>query len=645
VIRESGFMLGPWHVQPTLRLITGPDGTVHLEPKVMDVLVLLAERAGQVVTREQFVERVWHDRIVSDEVLSRCISLLRTQLHDNPREPRFIQTVSKLGYRLVMPVEPVAASAHGETETTRAAAPMETPQIPRLRRALTYAGIAVLAIAVIFGLTRLIDRNPSGAAREQAAIVVLPFANISNEPDNQYFSDGLTEELIDRLARIPGLRVVARTSAFSFKDGRQDVREIARTLGVGYVLEGSVRKEGDRVRITAQLVDAGQGFHIWSEQFDGELGQIFAVQDEIAQSIVAKLGPRLAGSNTGPNLASAPPTRVIAAYELLLRGRYHLKQRDEAPIRRAIELFEQALERDPRFADAYCELARAYALLPYYSYEDQDEMFEQAIATLKRGVAANPAVGAASQDTLAFISFGRWQWIEAEERFRSALARQPDDPNLQQWYSQQLAAVGQAARSLEHAQLAHRLDVLSPVVNDRLAVAYLWTNQDDEARKQFDVARELGMGPSANPDAYLVLLLRERDYAPARDIMEGLQKIFARPRDWIDPFLAALADPGQRPAAVAAVERAVRNRAISLKYQFGAWVYLGESERAIDVAFQLLEDRPELRVEFLFSREASALRTHPRFGSLIEAIGLAPYWDRYGWPPLCARKDKTIECH
>jgi TolB-like protein/DNA-binding winged helix-turn-helix (wHTH) protein len=640
---ESEFQLGPWRVKPLLGTLTGKDGTVHLEPKVMGVLVHLAERRGEVVTREQFIERVWHGRVVTDEVLSRCISLLRTQLGDNPREPQYIQTVPKVGYRLVVPVEPIAAMPRGDaTDVLPAGAP--TPSVSGRRRFVPWAIGAAVVLAMGLGLWLWIERS-SGPGADQAAIAVLPFVNVSPDTGNEYFSDGLTEELIDRLAHVPGLRVVARTSAFALKGSNEDIRTIAGRLGVHYVLEGSVRKEGDQLRITAQLIDAERGFHLWSQRFDGELRQIFSLQDAVANAIVTQLEPRLAHNRTRVQISTAPPTQVIPAYELLLRARYNLKRRDEAPIRRAIELFQEAIRLDPGFVDAYSELAGAYAVLPYYSYEDQEEMFDLALATVERGAAVNPAVRDAAEGTRAFIHFGRWEWVEAEEAFRHALARQASDPNLEQWYSQHLASVGNATESLVHAELAKRLDVLSPVVNDRLAVAYLWVNDDEHARIQFELADELGMGPTANPEAYLVLLLRQKHYPRAREILIGLQKLFARAKEWIDPFLAALEKPALRPAAIDAVARATEQHAISLKYQYGVWLYLGEADRAMDAAMRLADEPTDFKVEFLFARETAALRRHPRFGELITRIGLDRYWDRYGWPELCTRKGDGIECH
>ncbi len=646
---DSEFQIGPWRVRPLLGTLTGAGGTVHLEPKVMGVLVHLAERRGEVVTREQFIERVWHGRVVTDEVLSRCISLLRTQLGDNPREPQYIQTVPKIGYRLVMPVEwrasPQSTEAAGPDRVDASSTAVPATGAPVGRRPLLWAIGAVILLGLGLGVWRWIDRSLWHETAEQAAIAVLPFANLSGDPANEYFSDGLTEELIDRLSHVPGLRVVARTSAFALKGSTEDVRSIADRLGVHYVLEGSVRKQDDQVRITAQLIDAERGFHLWSKRFDGELRQIFSLQDDVANAIVMQLQPRLAGIRTPTEISTAPPTQVIPAYELLLRGRYNLKRRDEAPIRRSIELFQEALRLDPGFVDAYSELAGAYALLPYYSYEDQEEMFGLALATIERGASVNPAVRDAAEGTRAFIHFGRWEWIDAEEAFRHALARQSSDPNLHQWYSQLLACVGNARESLKHAELSRRLDVLSPVVNDRLAVAYLWVNDDEHARIQFDVADELGMGPTANPEAYLVLLLRQGDYQRAREILVGLQKLFARANEWIDPFLAALGDSALRPAAIAAVARATEKHSISLKYQYGTWLYLGEADRAMDAAMRLVEEPTDFDVEFLFARETAPLRRHVRFGELVRKIGLDRYWDRYGWPDMCARKGNRIECH
>ncbi len=336
-------------------------------------------------------------------------------------------------------------------------------------------------------------------------------------------------------------------------------------------------------------------------------------------------------------IATSAPTENVAAYELLLRGRQFLHRRDEESLRRSIRLFQEAIELDRGYGQAYVELAKAYALLPAYSAELQDEMFDRALATLAAGVEQDPALDVSMQGVLALVAYSRWDWITAEVAFRRALEQANNDTDLSVWYSQFLSAVGRTAASAEVAQRAKELDPLSPVVNHRLSVASLWIDADAEALRYSLIAAELGMGPTASPDSYIVLKFRLGDYPAVRPLLIGVQTMFARPTGWVDPLLEALASPAKRPEAIEALARAEEARDIPHKYLFGAWVYVGEDERALATALKLVNDRPSFNVEFLFSREARSLRAHPRFGELVRAIGLDRYWDQFGWPDICSR--------
>jgi adenylate cyclase len=405
-----------------------------------------------------------------------------------------------------------------------------------------------------------------------------------------------------------------------------------------------VRKDEERIRITAQLADARRGFHVWSQRFDTQLRDIFAVQDHIANSIVAELAPLLAGG-ARDEISTLVPTNVMPAYELLLQARFHLRRREEAPIRRSIELFLHALELDPDFGAARVGLATAYALLPFYSGEDVERMSALALATLERGSTKDPQMQHEAWDVRAFLHLSRWEWIEAENDFRLALAAAPGDPDLHQWYSQQLARTGNAEGSLRHALMAKKLDVLSPVVNYRLAVAYLWVNDEESAEQQFNLAGELGMDPMANPNPYLVLLMRQGEYEQVGRILSHMQGRLGGSRFWIDPLMAALRDPAARPAAREALGRAAHEQSIAPQLLYAAWLYLDEVDAALDVVINDLAGTPaRFDVEFLFARETAALRRHPRFGEVLVALGLDGYWDRYGWPASCARWNSTIVC-
>ena len=737
---QTSFRLGKWTVHPSRCSLSAGGQASHIEPKVMGVLVALASRNGDVVTREEFIQEVWMGRVVSDEVLSRCISLLRSALDDNPREPEYIQTVPRVGYRLVAPVEaadpPTAASDAGEAEpepqasSPRAEARPEAPP-PRLRTrrrylkelqrrnifrvGAVYAVIAWIAIEVtaailpslgapgwvhkvltaliVLGwpvalvLTWVFEITPEGLRLErdvrkrervtrirgrkleyvilaalaigflyltvarwtgpdettsipmagpaEPTLAVLPFVNVSENEDDDYFSDGLTEELIDAFSRVDGLRVIARTSSFTYKNHNEDVRDIGRKLGAQSILEGSVRKSGDEIRITARLVDGERGHQLWSDSYDGRLEDVFALQDRITSAIVMELMPKLSERGALSQVATERPTSDLQAYEFFLRGRSQLRRRDEEPIRKSIRLFRDAIQRDHRFAAAYVELATAYALLPYYSYELEEEMFEQALRVIEDGTERNPAVEEAAHGVRAFISFRSWEWLDAEHSFRRALLETPNDSNLQQWYSQFLASVGQLDESLSHALRAKELDALSPVVNDRLAVAYLWMDADLEAERQFDLASELGLGPSANPEGHLVSLLRNGDDEQAAKILATMQGMFGRPSAWVETFINGIRDPAARAAAVEAIAAEGEKGNISRAHLFGAWIYLNETDRAMDLAFQLIHDPTIFDVEFLFSREARAFRAHPRFADLVRSIGLDQHWEAFGLPSIC----------
>jgi TolB-like protein/Tfp pilus assembly protein PilF len=466
--------------------------------------------------------------------------------------------------------------------------------------------------------------------------------DVGGAPDSAYVGEGLADEILNRLSAVEGLRVVARTSSFAARASTDDARSIGRRLAVAHLVEGQVRRDGDRVRIDVQLVDAERGYRRWSAGYDGVLGDIFALQDEIANAIVAKLRETVPTDLPTTPIATSMPTTNLDAYQRYQEGRRYLNQRDEDSLRRSIIEFRRAIELDPRYGQAYVDLAKAYVLLPSYSAEIQDEMFDEALATLAAGLEHDASIDDSMQVVLALVAYARWNWIDAEVAFRRALEHAHNDADLLVWYSQFLAAVGRPAASAEHARRARELDRLSPVVNHRLSVASMWIDADEQAARYAQVAEELGMGPA--PDAYIVLKLRQRDYAAVRPLLIGVQTMFARPTAWVDPLLDALASPERRPQAVEALARAEAARDVPPKYLFGSWLYLGEAERAVDAGLRLVNDRPSFNVEFVFSREARELRRHPRFGELLRAIGLNRYWDRFGWPEACRQSGDTITC-
>ena len=621
----------------------------------MEVLAALAQRPGEVVEREELLQRIWGNRAaVADEPLTRCIAELRRVLGDSRQTPTFIQTIPKRGYRLVCPVTPLAAppappALHGQPAAEARSGSVHAIAAPRSRAGARRTsrsarpGLRGDARARRYcGVGHEPRRHPRATRpSDRNTIAVLPFIDVGGSPDDAYFGEGLADEILNRLSAVEGLRVVARTSSFAVRASTDDVRSIAQRLTVAHVLEGTVRRDGDRVRIDVQLVDARAATASGARLRRRAWRHFRAARRdrEHDRGQAARHRPDRAADEP---IATSAPTQNLGAYELLLRGRQYLHRRDEASLRRSIQLFEQAIALDARYGQAYVELAKAYALLPSYSTEIQDEMFDLALATLAKGVEQDASLDASIQVVLALVAYNRWDWITAEVAFRRALEHAHNDSDLLVWYSQFLSAVGRPLEGAEYARRAKELDVLSPVVNHRLSVASMWIDADDEAVRYADIAEELGMGPT--PDAYIVLKFRQHDYAAVRPLLIGVQTMFARPTAWVDPLLDALAHPEKRPQAVEALARAEDARDVPPKYLFGAWLYLEEAERAIDAGLRLVNDRPSFNVEFVFSREARALRQHPRFGELVRAIGLNRYWDRFGWPDMCRKSGETISC-
>ena len=639
----------------------------------MDVLVLMVTHEGQVVTREEFIKTVWNGTFVTDEVLSRCIYRLRQALGDNTREPRFIETVSKRGYRLIAPVRETVTIAETVPEPADLSLESATQQCsnPRPER----HGLAtwkhlywiVLAAAVCLSVALYLFQIAGSPQRVKVAghfadgaddaatvnskaleagnsIAILPFVNMSDNPENDYFCDGLSEELIGLLAKVSSLKVVARTSSFEFKDKETDVRRIAEQLGVANVLEGSVRLAGNHIRVSAQLIDARTGYHLWSDTFDMKFEDVFTVQSQIAGAIVRALKVSLEADDSIAGITDrAAPTADMTAYRYYLQGLYHWKRRGEPAIRKSIDLFKAAIARDPTFAQPYQALATAYLVLPFYSRESRAGAFVQAEAVARKALELDPSLGQ-SHAVLAFTSLKRWDWPAAYHEFRLAFAAAPNDPTIHQWYSEFLSYVGYIDASVTEALKARELDPVSPVINDRLGVTYLWSGEYELAAEQFRIASDLGFDRNAYDQAYVLLLLHNGKIEEAISLYEKILGKLGLDTDWVRPVMEATRDPAMVPRALEAMAHAPDHGSLPDAMVFYAAVLLKQPDLAFGTAKNMLEDR-SLTVEFLFSPEAEDLRHDPRFPLLLADIGLDAYWGQHGWPTFCKLQTGTMVCN
>jgi TolB-like protein/DNA-binding winged helix-turn-helix (wHTH) protein/tetratricopeptide (TPR) repeat protein len=643
---KSGFVVGNWQVYPDQGILSGPDGDQHLEPKVMGVLVFLAQREGEVARREELLSEIWTGTIVTDEALSRVISVLRTHLGDNSREPKYIQTIPKVGYRLLMPVTRLPPAAT-PTPTSR------QPQWPKRRRWPLLLGAVAVFAAILMWVGHEKDQGDPGgpagfasltdwfdylaAQREGSAgttsIAVLPFEMLGAPEPGDAFSEGLTDELTNSLSQIKGLKVVARRSSYSFRNRNDDVPTVGRLLNVDAVLEGSVRPDGDSIRINAQLSDVDDGYLIWSDAVDVSLGGLYAAQESLVTEVVAALGNHFPDSRLEPpaNSEHRPDNEAYRLY--LMSGNFLWQLRGEAPLRKSIELYRQALALDPTFSRAHIALARSLVLLPFYSTEPMESTFSKAESVLNAQEYTDKRDQGEAESVRAFIAWNRWQWEEAEERFQRSLELAPDLPNTYQWYSEHLAAVGRRAEGLEAAKRARELDEISPVVNDRLGVAYLWVGDNIRAAEHFAISAQLGFRNAINP-GYMILLIRLQRFQELQAILSALYRDEVDKPAWLLQDVGAVFAPDQRKTALAAAREARSHAQVILpRLEFGLWVLLGGIDEAYDTFNRLSGSaRNYLQLEFVFTDEGTDFRHDPRFERLAREIGWRSYWDRFGGP-------------
>jgi adenylate cyclase len=377
----EGYKVADWIVEPAITRITRKGEVIRLEPKVMDVLVYLANRPGQLITREELEESVWKGTIVSYDALTGAIQKLRKAFKDDSRHPRIIETLSKKGYRLVAPVEPLDIQQSQLQSSNDSAG-----NLARYGRHVVW--LVIFASLLITAGTLTWYTTPDQPGHEVASdaainsIVVLPFDNLSGLPEQEYFSDGMTDELITGLAKHPDLLVIARDSSFMYKDKTMDMREIAAQLNVQYILHGSVRRENEQVRINAQLVDTQSNSLMWAESYDGTMTRIFELQDRITEKIVLALTERIGRTE---NKGEYREISNVLAYDSFLVGKkhfylYHNKEENQ----KARELFKTSIKYDPNFAMAYAMLAWTHvfdAMNDWSDNHDQSLLQARKLAT------------------------------------------------------------------------------------------------------------------------------------------------------------------------------------------------------------------------------------------------------------------------
>jgi TolB-like protein/tetratricopeptide (TPR) repeat protein/DNA-binding winged helix-turn-helix (wHTH) protein len=498
---KHGFELGEWEVRPAEGLLIGLQGRRHLQPKCIDVLMCLAEQAGQVVTREDILRDVWGTRAVTDEPLTRCIGDLRRELGDTREEPRYVQTIPKRGYRLIAKMTPLIGPDSEPSPVLQTEINQQSRFPSFLPTAAAIAGVA--AFIAIFVTAQNDDVAEPVPLIADSSIAVLPFEDMSSDPGNAWLGRGIAEDLLNLLTRIEGMDVASRTSSFQPKLQTMDVRDIGAMLNVHYVLEGSVRRSDDRIKIAAQLIDSGTGYHVWSKVYDRTAADVFAIQGEIAERVVKSLQHT---TPIGLSLGDySQATDSIEAYDYYLQARSFLNgPSTDATLENAQRFYERALEFDPEFGEAYAGLCaihleafsqhQAPDALPAAQeacdsatvYAPDSPRTRTAIATLYqlRGdseraldqfawVTQRYPADADARIGIAITYADRGDIAAAEQAFLEAIEINPDDPGAYSTYGLFLWSNGRADEAIPMYQRAIDLDPGNAEAYNNIGAAYV----------------------------------------------------------------------------------------------------------------------------------------------------------------------------
>src|SRR5580692_8355597 len=471
---------------------------IRIQQQPMKLLEILLEHPREVVTREELRSRVWPSESLGDfdQALNIAVGKLRSALGDSAENPRFIETLPKVGYRFIAEVSVVDAYVRSKkpesvAEDLPATEPAHKLQVaasavvPQRRRWTTRRVIVALALVVSLSILALLLIHPRGHPPMGIhSLAVLPLDNLSGDASQNYFADGMTDELITDLAQISALRVISRTSVMVYKGARKPLPQIARELNVDALVEGTVLRSGDQVRITAQLIEASTDKHLWSQSYEGELRDTLALQNSVATAIADQIRINL----TPQEQAALKNVKVVnpQAYESYLKGRYFWNKRTADGLKAALTYFNQAIEEDPKYAHAYSGLADTYALLGDWEYGvlAPNEAYPKAKAAAIKALELDNTLSEAHTSLAFSLDVFDWDWESAEREFRRAIELNPGYATAHHWYAWHLSQMGRNNEAVAEMRKAENLDPLSLIIGADVAEILLVARSNDEAIEQ-----------------------------------------------------------------------------------------------------------------------------------------------------------------
>jgi len=599
---------------------------VKLERLPLEVLILLVEKKGEIVERDEIVARVWRGSFLdTDNAINGAIRKIRQVLKDNPEEPKYIQTITSKGYRFVADVRDVKPPLPRPVKTDEPL-PQQRPKLTINRWTLVAAIVLVCLIigGVYAGYSRWGERR--SPVQGKLMLAVLPFENLTGDPSQDYFSDGLTEEMIGHLGNLDPdhLGIIARTSLMRYKNNKDGLSRIGRELGVHYALEGSVRRELGKVRITAQLILMKDQTHVWARQYDRDLSSLLALENEIANEVAQEIRLTLAdnrGSRQEPASRTLSPEEY-AAYDSYLRGRYFWNKRTAEGFQQAIKAFEEAIAKTPNYARAYVGLADTYALISGYDLAPKNETIPRAREAAAKALALDDGLAEAHASMALIAQNYDWDWPKAEAEYRKAIDLDPNYATARHWYSEFLTLQGRFSEALEEIERARQLDPRSLIIAaDRGAVLYC-ARRYKEAIEQLRAVLE--MEPNF-PRAHIVVFAyveQGMTEDALRDVAEW-QKVEDGPFTWM--LLAYVhGRAGHKSEAqkfLRKLEGERSRRYVDASKLVMGYLGVGDNEQALKWFEKGFSERSSALVWLKVDPVYDPLRSEPRFESLLQRVG------------------------
>ena len=621
---------------------------IRLEGQPVQILLCLLENPGELVTREQLHRKLWAaDTFVNFEHgLNTAVKRLRQALNDSADNPRFVETLPRRGYRFIAPVQAVAVG--GDASTVNVAAAAEVPagqdvqeaekhghvefsdktsetvhqHWPRSSKQFGFALFVALGVLVLWIVWTLNPRNQPPAAIRSLA--VLPLENLSGDASQDYFSDGMTDELITELGQINELRVISRTSVMTYKGAHKPLRQIAQDLNVDSVVEGTVVRSGNRVRITAQLILAAADKHLWAQSYEGDLGDTLSLQKQVARSIAEQIRIKLTPHELAvlKNVTRVNPD----AYEAYLKGRYFWNKRTAEGLKQANDYFTLAIKNDPNYAQAYVGLADSLALLGDWEYGvlAPKEAYPTAKAAAIKAIELDSSLGEAHISLAFCLDDFDWDWESAGRAFKRGLELNPGYATGHQWYAWHLTAMGRNDEAVAELRKAETLDPLSLIIGADLAEEFLIAHRYDEAIKQS--RKTMAMDPFFAVAHYELgqAFVQKHMYKEAITELEKAIELSAGSTTYTSTLAYVYAVSGMRSDAVKILNdlKNQSHHSFSRATEI-ALVYVGLDEK--DQAMSWLEKAYMERFNpgILLRPAFDPVRSDPRFQNLLHLIGLS----------------------